>query len=137
LHREAQETSANWETSLLERQIQILGNTGERFWGLIIECIRTFLEARIAQERGEHVERTAGYSNDDDALRWEFRIDLEPEVSELMAGGHANLGRQQGQWEPQRNQGLDLRAVVEVDTPLQVRGTGLENKEENCFINTL
>ena len=38
--------------------------------------------AKIAQEWGKCAERTAGYSNDDDALRREFEIDLEPEVSE-------------------------------------------------------
>jgi len=64
----------------VERQIQTWGNTGELFLGLIIERIRTSLEARIAQEPGKHVERTAGYSNDDDSLRQEFGIDLEREV---------------------------------------------------------
>jgi len=97
------EMSANMETGLLERQIPTCGNTGEPFRGLIIQPIRTSLEARIAQEWGKRVERKAGYSNDDDALRRELGIDLEPEVSEWTAGGCADLGRQHGQREPQRN----------------------------------
>jgi len=49
------------------------------------------LGAKIAQERGKHAERTAGYSNDDDALRREFGIDLKPEVSESVRGSRADL----------------------------------------------
>jgi len=49
------------------------------------------LGAKIAQERGKRAERTAGYSNDDDALRREFGINLEPKVSELAWGSRANL----------------------------------------------
>jgi len=49
------------------------------------------LGAKIAQERGKRAERTAGYSNDDDALRGEFEIDLEPEVSESARGSRADL----------------------------------------------
>ena len=47
--------------------------------------------AKIAQERGNRAERTAGYSNDDDAWRREFRIDLEPEVSESARGSRTDL----------------------------------------------
>jgi len=49
------------------------------------------LGAKIAQERGKRAERTAGYSNDDNALRQEFGIDLEPEVSESARGSRADL----------------------------------------------
>jgi len=70
-------------------------------------------------------------------VRWEFGIDLEPVVSELTAGGHADLGRQHGQREPQWNQGVDLEGVAEADTSLQARRTDLEDEEENCFITTL
>jgi len=66
----------------LERQTQTWQNTGERFQGLIIERIKTALGAKIAQERGKRAERTAGYANDNDALRREFGIDREPEESE-------------------------------------------------------
>jgi len=66
----------------LERQTQTWQNTGERFQGLIIAQIKTALGAKIAQERGKRAERTAGYSNDNDALRREFGIDREPEESE-------------------------------------------------------
>jgi len=79
----------------------------------------------------------ADYSNENDALRQEFGIDLEPDVLESTAGGSADLGRQHGQREPQRNQGLDLGGVAEADTPLQARATDLEEEEENCFIITL
>ena len=47
--------------------------------------------AKNAQERGKRAERTAGYSNDDDALRREFGIDLEPEVSESARGSRTDL----------------------------------------------
>ena len=47
--------------------------------------------AKLAQERGKRAERTAGFSNDDDALRREFGIDLEPEVSESARGSRADL----------------------------------------------
>ena len=97
---QAIETSADRETGLVERQIQTWGNTGEGFQGLIIERIGTALEVRMAQEWGKRVERTAGYSKDDNRLRREFGIDLEPEVSESMAGSRADLRRQHEQQEP-------------------------------------
>jgi len=53
--------------------------------------IKTALGAKIAQERGKSAERTAGYSNDDDVLRREFGIDLEPKVSESARGSRADL----------------------------------------------
>ena len=37
------------------------------------------MEARIARERGKQVERTAGYSKDEEALRGEFGIGLGPD----------------------------------------------------------
>jgi len=114
-----------------------MGNTGQRFRGLIIQRIRTSLEASSAQERGKRVERTAGYSNDEYALRRNFGIDLEPEVSESTACGRAVLEIQHGQREPQRNQGVDLEGVTEVDTSLKARGTDLKDEEENSFITTL
>jgi len=49
------------------------------------------LGAKIAREWGKRAERTAGYSNDDDALRREFGIDLEPEVLESVRGSCADL----------------------------------------------
>ena len=55
---------------------------------MIIGRIKTALGAKIAEERGKRAERTAGYSNDDDALRREFGIDLEPEVSESARGSY-------------------------------------------------
>jgi len=46
----------------------------------MIARINTALGGKIAQRRGKRSERTAGYSNDDDALRREFGIDLNLEV---------------------------------------------------------
>jgi len=43
------------------------------------------LEARIAKEQGKRVERTAGYDNDEDALRRKFGSDTE--LDELEAAG--------------------------------------------------
>ena len=41
---------------------------------------------------GKRPARTAGYCNDDDALKREFWIDLEPKVSESARGSRADLG---------------------------------------------
>jgi len=54
---------------LLERQIQTWDGMGEVWRGRIIELIKTPLKARIEKERGNGVERTEGYSNDEDTLR--------------------------------------------------------------------
>lgn len=105
--------SSNGKTGLLERQGQTWGGTGEVWRRRIIERIKTTLEARIAKERGKRAERTAGYSNDEDALRREFGSDPEVEGSEA-AGGRADTGRGHGQREAQRDQGANLRAVVDV-----------------------
>ena len=58
----------------------------------MIRRIRTTLEARIAKEQGKQVERTAGYSNDEEALRREFGIEPAPYEAES-AGGVADEGR--------------------------------------------
>ena len=52
----------------------------------MIQRIRGTLEARIVRERGEQVERTAGYSNDEKALRREFGIGPGPDGLELPGG---------------------------------------------------
>jgi len=77
--------------------------------------IKTTLGAKIAQKRGKRTERTAGYSNDDDALRQEFGIDLEPEVSESARGSRADL--------PDALEGLAESALSE---NLRMRGSRLE-----------
>jgi len=55
------------------------------------------LEARIGKKEGTGVERTAGYDNDEDALRREFGSDTE--LDELEAAGGlvdtAGHGRQE------------------------------------------
>jgi len=65
--------SAYEKTGLLEHQIETW-NGSEKVWeDHMIQRIRGTLEARIVRERGKQVERTAGYSNDEEALRREFR----------------------------------------------------------------
>jgi len=71
---------------LLEHQIQTWDGTGEVWRGRIIEWIRTTLKARLEKERGNCVERTEGYSNDEDALRRGFGIDPEVDGSEAASG---------------------------------------------------
>jgi len=58
----------------------------------MIQRIRGTFEARIARERGKQVERTAGYSNDEEALRWEFGMPPGPGGLES-AGGLADERR--------------------------------------------
>ena len=76
------------------------------------------------------------------ALRRAFGIDLEPEISESPASGHADLGEHE-QLERQWHQGVDLGTVDEalsrehVGTLLRVRRADLEDEEENCFISTV
>ena len=71
--------SANEKTGLLERQIQTSNGTEKVLRDHVIQRIRGTLEARIARERGKHVERTARYSNDEEALRREFGIGPGPD----------------------------------------------------------
>ena len=52
----------------------------------MIQRIRGTLEAKIARERGKQVERTAGYSNDEEALRREFGMGPEPNGLESAGG---------------------------------------------------
>jgi len=134
---QAIETFADRTTGLLEHEIQRWENTGKQFQSLIVKQIRTTLEARIAQEQGKCLARTAGYYDDDTVLRREFGFDLEPVVSELTTGDPTDLRRLHGHWELPRNQGVDLEEVAKADTLFRARGTDLEDKEENCFITTL
>ena len=64
--------SANDKTGLLERLIETWNGTEKILRDHIIQRIRGTLEAKIARERGKQVERTAGYLNDEEALRREF-----------------------------------------------------------------
>ena len=48
--------------------------------------IRGTLEARIARERGKQLERTAGYSNDEEALRREFGMGPGPDGLDSTGG---------------------------------------------------
>jgi len=56
----------------LEYPIQTGASTGQVWRGRIIERIRKIVKARSEKERGKCLERTEGYSNDEDALRCEF-----------------------------------------------------------------
>ena len=81
--------SANEKTGLLERQIQTWNGTENVLRDQLVQRIRGTLEARIATERGKQVVRTAGYSNDEEALRREFGIGPGPDGLES-AGGVAD-----------------------------------------------
>ena len=87
------------------------------------------METKIAQERGKRVERTAGYSNDDDALRQEFGIDLEFEISESARGSRADAAGSLG--------GLVKAALSEelADTREQVEESDREDLGD-CVITT-
>jgi len=100
------------------------------------------LEARIAKELGKRVERTAGYHNDEDALRREFGSDTE--LDELEAaeglvdtgGGHS---RQELRGEHGPNPGALVGAAqfpVPGKPESHVEETDREDRE-NGFITTL
>jgi len=116
---------------LLERQIQTWEGTGyvSREW--IIEQIRTTLKAGIEKELRKRIERTEGYSNDEDALRREFGIDPPVDGSEA-AGGLGEAGRGHGRRRLQWDQGANLRVLENVallrepaDAPSQVEESDL------------
>ena len=69
------------------------------------------MEARIAKERGKRIERTAGYDNDEYALRREFGSDTELDELEA-AGGLVDTGGRHGQQEPRREHGPNPGALV-------------------------
>jgi len=69
---------ANEITGLLERLIEMWNGTEKVWQDHMIQRIRGTLEARIAREQGKQVERTAGYSNDEEALRREFGMGPGP-----------------------------------------------------------
>ena len=81
--------SANEKTGLLERQIETWNGTEKVLRDHMIQRIRGTLEARIAREQGKQVERTAGYPNDEEALRREFGMGPGPGGFES-AGGVAD-----------------------------------------------
>jgi len=92
--------------------------------------MKTALGPEIAQERGKRAERTAGYSNDDDGLRREFVIDLEPEVSDSGGRSRADLADALGRLVESALSGelADVREQV-----------GESDREDlgNCVITTL
>ena len=89
------------------------------------------MEDKIAPERGKRAERTAGYSNDDNALRWEFGIDLELEESQSAQGSFADPGEDLG--------GLVEAAVSGelADAREQVEESDREDIGMDCAITTL
>jgi len=107
----------------------------------VIEPIRTTLKAGIDKERGNWVERTEGYSNDEDVLRREFGMDPEMDGSEA-AGGLGDTDSGHGwrrlQWDQGANMGVldDVALLREpADVPSQVEETDLE--EGNAPISIL
>ena len=99
------------------------------------------MEARITKERGKQVERTAGYDNDEDALRRKFGSDTE--LDELEAtGGLMDTGGGHGQHEPRREHGSNPGALVGAaqfqdcgEAESHVEETDREDRE-NGFITT-
>ena len=98
------------------------------------------MEARIAKERGKRVERTAGYDNDEDALRREFASDTE--LDELEAAGSLVDTGGHGWQEPRREHGPNPGALVGA-AQFQDRGEAESYVEEsdredreNGFITT-
>ena len=82
----------NEKIGLQERQIQTWDEI-ERVWqNHMIWWIRNTLEARIAREQGTQVEKSAGYLNDEKALKREFMIEPAPYETES-AGGVVDEGR--------------------------------------------
>jgi len=99
------------------------------------------LEATIAKERGKQVERTAGYDNDEDALRLE--VGSNTELDELEAAGSlVDTGGGHGRHEPQREYGPNPGGLVGA-APFQDSGEAESHVEEtdredrkNGFITT-
>ena len=75
----------NENTGLLEHQIQTCHNRDRVWQNNMIWRIRITLEARIAKEREKQVDRTSGYSNDEEAFRREFGIKPAPYEGESAA----------------------------------------------------
>jgi len=127
--------------ALLEPHTQSWGKPGRVWQRRIIQWIWTILEARIANERGKRVERTAGYDKDEDAVRREFGSDTELDEMEA-AGGLVDSGEGHGRQEPRREQGPNLGALVGA-AQFQDRGEAESHVEEtdredreNGFITT-
>ena len=98
------------------------------------------MEARIAKERGNRVERTAGYDNDEDALRREFGSDTERDELEA-TGGLMDTGGH-GRQEPRREHGPNPGPLVGAaqfqdpgEAESHVEETDREDRE-NGFITT-
>jgi len=99
------------------------------------------LEARIAKEQGKRVERTAGYDNDEDALRRKFGSDTELDELEA-AGGLVDPGGGHGRQEPRREHGPNPAVLVGAaqfqdpgEAESLVEETDREDRE-NGFITT-
>jgi len=69
------------------------------------------LGATTAKDRETRVERTAGYDNNEDALRREFGSNTVLDELEA-AGGLVDTGGGHGRPEPQREHGPNLGALV-------------------------
>ena len=99
------------------------------------------MKARIAKARGKRVERTAGYDNNEDALRREFGSDTELDALEA-AGGLVDTGGGHDRHEPRQKYGPNLGALVGAaqfqdrrEAESHVEETDREDRE-NGFITT-
>ena len=99
------------------------------------------MKARIDNKQGKGVERTEGYSNDENALRREFGIDPEMDRSEA-AAGLGDTGRGHGWRRLQWYQGANLGVLHDVarlrdlaEAPSQFEETNQE--EGNASISIL
>jgi len=99
------------------------------------------LEARIANEQGKRVERTAGYDKDEDPVRRKFGSDTELDELEA-AGGLVDTGGGHGREEPRREHGPNPGALVgaaqfqdPAEAESHIEETDREDRE-NAFITT-
>jgi len=93
------------------------------------------------KEQGKRVERTAGYNNNEKALRWEFGSNTELDELEA-AGGLVFTGGGHGRHEPQREHGPNPEVLVGAaqfqdcgEAESHVEETDREDRE-NGFITT-
>jgi len=89
--------------------------------------LRTCSTIGLLQERGKQVERTAGYDNDEDALRRDFGSNTELDELEA-AGGLVDSGGH-GRQEPRREHGPNPGAQVGA-AQFQGPGEGESHVEE-------
>ena len=83
----------------------------------MIQRIRGTLEAKIARERGKQGKRTAGYSNDEEALRPEFGMGPGPEFG-MGPGPEFGMGPGRGGLESAGGVADERRGIVDTSVAL-------------------